>query len=457
MFHAKTALVLSLPILVHGVAPSKAPPGDEAPRAFDVHVRGFALEGQPLAVEVTAPPATTFVLWVDASAGAFPVPGTTAADGTWSQPLRAPAAGTELRIQGFAADGETDEVALTIDAAYSPRPGDLVVTEIQRGSGAWIEVYNKTDYEIDLRDWTLADEDGDLRVLATVAPARRYVVLDGLALRLDEDQVVLADSHGQMIDRVAYDVAAGWPASEPGVSLQLSPNHLSAIDNDLPSAWTPPSTASASAGALVGSSPGMATPCSRGDAVEDVPDLDYLDTNCDGIDGDESRAVFVATTGLPTNPGTKAQPLNNIQVAIDLAAADPSKDHVYVSEGTYSGAITLANGVSVWGGYSAANGWERSSAHVTTITGAVTTINGTSAVVGIRGANLVAPMTLGSVTVTTPSATANRHNYGVHLLHGHSVRLEAITVLAGNAGLGSNGSAGATGALGSSGAGGDSD
>jgi hypothetical protein len=34
----------------------------------------------------------------------------------------------------------------------------------------------------------------------------------------------------------------------------------------------------------------------------DAPDLSFVDSNCDGIDGDESQAVFVATTGATLRP-----------------------------------------------------------------------------------------------------------------------------------------------------------
>src|SRR5262249_40685430 len=38
----------------------------------------------------------------------------------------------------------------------------------------------------------------------------------------------------------------------------------------------------------------------------DVPDDKYEDTNCDGIDGDKSTAIFVAPTGDDMNAGTPA-------------------------------------------------------------------------------------------------------------------------------------------------------
>jgi hypothetical protein len=36
----------------------------------------------------------------------------------------------------------------------------------------------------------------------------------------------------------------------------------------------------------------------------DVPDLAFVDSNCDGIDGTDKDAVFVSSSGKDANPGT---------------------------------------------------------------------------------------------------------------------------------------------------------
>jgi hypothetical protein len=82
-------------------------------------------------------------------------------------------------------------------------------------------------------------------------------------------------------------------------------------------------TAGASAGASTPlPDPGMLTPCNR---REDVPDAAFLDTNCDGIDGDRLRAVFVSVGGAPNNPGTMQLPLDSVQTAIEVARAASRK------------------------------------------------------------------------------------------------------------------------------------
>jgi len=187
-----------------------------------------------------------------------------------------------------------------------------------------------------------------------------------------------------------------------------------------------------------------ATPCNL---REDVPDLAFADTNCDGIDGDRRRAVFVATSGAPGNPGTMELPLDSVQAAIELAALDPNRDHVYVSEGTYAGRIDLLDGVSVWGGYSAANGWQRSDAHTTVLTGGA--LGGS--LVGVLGANLTQPVVLGGLRITTADAPDGGHNYGVLLQFSDDVRLEGVEIVAGAGGAGLTGNAGTNGANGSQG------
>src|SRR5262245_3709565 len=81
----------------------------------------------------------------------------------------------------------------------------------------------------------------------------------------------------------------------------------------------------------------------------DVPDLEFVDSNCDGIDGTERDAVFAASNGNDANPGTKARPKRQIQAALQAAVTD-KKPYVLVAFGTYEG-VSLASRVSIYGGY----------------------------------------------------------------------------------------------------------
>ncbi len=514
MLHSRTAALLLIPTLT-GLATVPAGSGPSSPvrptlQALDqgsvrLALHGLPLEGQPLRLEVRGAPSTAFQVHVEVDAsgissprpGALPglIPGARAAteaellgdaslgtgfllqgvtgpDGFWSRTFRAPAAGSELRLLTTGAPPDASSRAplraleLTIQAPFRAEPGDLVVSEIQRTPGAqdvsqdaWFEVHNQTPYEIDLFDWTLRDERGRAYELSVapgevVLPSRAFSVLavQGLRLAPEADAVVLEDDQGRTIDRVSYDSAAGWPASERGLSLQLASRHLDAAANDRPSSWFQASTAGASIGQVApGTSPGRATPClANGGVQTDVPDLNYLDVNCDGIDGDIARAVFVATSGSPTNPGTMSQPLDSIQAGIALAAVDPARDHVYVSEGVYLGMITLVDGVSVWGGYSATNGWERSPAHLTRLLNGKFLGNG---IVGVIGTGLSGPVTLGSLYVETSDGVsfAGYHSYGIVLQQSDEVTLQGVTVVAGDASTGNPGTAGTPGGAGKQG------
>ena len=65
----------------------------------------------------------------------------------------------------------------------------------------------------------------------------------------------------------------------------------------------------------------------------DKPDDNFIDSNCDGIDGDIEEAIFVATSGLNSNSGTSPDvPKATIQAGID-AAHSLGRDYVLVSEG----------------------------------------------------------------------------------------------------------------------------
>ena len=84
----------------------------------------------------------------------------------------------------------------------------------------------------------------------------------------------------------------------------------------------------------------------------DRPDLAFEDLNCDGVDGDATRAYFVATTGDDTGgTGSLAVPFKTLQHATREAAKAEPKRAVYVMVGNYVERVELAGGVSLYGGY----------------------------------------------------------------------------------------------------------
>ena len=64
--------------------------------------------------------------------------------------------------------------------------------------------------------------------------------------------------------------------------------------------------------------------------ASDMPDLSFVDSNCDGVDGTADDAVFAAPNGNDANPGTKDKPKRQIQAAV-LAAAIGRKSSVYAA------------------------------------------------------------------------------------------------------------------------------
>lgn len=105
--------------------------------------------------------------------------------------------------------------------------------------------------------------------------------------------------------------------------------------------------------------------------ARDLPDLAFVDVDCDGIDGSASAAVFVSPTGDDAAAGTSADPLRTVSAAVAAAAA-AGKD-VYVATGDYldepTGGVPMADGVGVYGGYTPGS-WARTSDGVTSIVGA---------------------------------------------------------------------------------------
>ncbi len=200
----------------------------------------------------------------------------------------------------------------------------------------------------------------------------------------------------------------------------------------------------------VSSGPGTPVPPGRGTrpcAREDVPDPNFADTNCDGIDGDIARAIFVSTSGSPFNPGTMDLPVESIWRAVSMAAADPTKDHVYVSEGVYPGWVLLREGVSIWGGYSEQAGWARSDAYSTILLGDQLLTGGVAA---ITGNGLSSPVTVSSLRILA-HATGNSDDsgypsvYGIRLHQCSNVTLEGLEILSGDAATGLSGYSGQNG------------
>jgi len=164
----------------------------------------------------------------------------------------------------------------------------------------------------------------------------------------------------------------------------------------------------------------------------DPIDLSYTDDNCDGSDGLVAKCVFVsATLGSVAGSGTRQQPTVSIVRGIDIARTN-GLAAVCVSGESYNEAVTVASGVSIYGGFDATNAsfaFRRSASARTQVTapGVVFDAPMIAAETHLEG------LTITATTPTTPGAST----YGVRLGGGTGrlfVRYDSIQAGKGTAG-----------------------
>jgi hypothetical protein len=165
----------------------------------------------------------------------------------------------------------------------------------------------------------------------------------------------------------------------------------------------------------------------------DEPDAGFIDSNCDGIDGDAAQAVFVvATGGSDLNPGTRAAPMATLQAAMQRATSH-GKRAVYAGKGTYivNGTLHLTNGISFYGQYSPADNWTRSSLHETRILAGKTAV----AAINVSLETHVEGFAIMAANATLPGESS----YGVRLQSSSGVVLRYNNIEAGTGAAGSPG------------------
>ena len=180
----------------------------------------------------------------------------------------------------------------------------------------------------------------------------------------------------------------------------------------------------------------------------DLPDDAFVDSNCDGIDGDEADAVFVLSSGADSATcGPLAEPCSTVQHGIDRAATLGFQG-VYVAAGDYAESVSLVDGVSVYGGYDASAAWSRDpGTHVSRVIGNDGVIEGRALTLladAISAPTIVADMTLvGPDAAGTLPGGQGRSSYVVVVRNstgGLEIRGNSI-----HAGTGAAGSAGSVG------------
>ena len=145
------------------------------------------------------------------------------------------------------------------DLTYSDQ--GVMITEIMANPssvsdsyGEWFEIMNMTDSTIDIHGWSIKDLQGDEHDILSdqmtipVLPDEYFVLArngdqtlngginvdyeyDGFSLSNTEDEVILQDISGAIVDEVHY--SSGWPFSS-GVSMEI---HDLLVDNQLSENW----------------------------------------------------------------------------------------------------------------------------------------------------------------------------------------------------------------------------
>ncbi|MEZ4469712.1 MAG: MopE-related protein [bacterium] len=122
----------------------------------------------------------------------------------------------------------------------------------------------------------------------------------------------------------------------------------------------------------------------------DDPDDGFVDANCDGIDGDIARAIFLAADGNDGNGGTMDRPVATFARAMLLARQQGK--YVLAANGLYVGTVTLQEGVRIYGGYVREAGWQRGDSPGAIISGGTTGVVAT----GLRAAVVLDRVTIRS-------------------------------------------------------------
>jgi hypothetical protein len=182
-------------------------------------------------------------------------------------------------------------------------------------------------------------------------------------------------------------------------------------------------------------------------AGPDLPDAAFVDSNCDGIDGDRSLSIFVSPQGNDNNTGVWGSPVATIGRGTQRAQAQ-GRAAVLIAAGFYSGVVTVADGISLYGGYDPAT-WARNATNNSVISGGSVGND----LVGVRVTNLAQTTRVDGLVINVGNATIPSASvYGVHVAGtGANLTLSRLRVTTGRGGDGLGGTSGSGGAAGGGG------
>jgi len=294
-----------------------------------------------------------------------------------------------------------------------------------------IEVCNDLDDDCDGQtdeDFTLKGQACDSEVDTDVCATGKWVC-GANTLVCDDDAASLAELCNGLDD----DCDGLTDSMDGDLADQLNPNQLGACAGSVqacPGAqgYVPDYTAVAGYG------------------QPETPNGSYADENCDGLDGDEALAAFVAVGGANSGTCTKAAPCGSVTYAISQTNA--GRPHVYVQAGTYTEVVDIPIGVNVeiYGGFN--TNWLRKArtetGHKVTLKGAKHAGDGEYMAVRVRNATVKLADLF--VQAASPGSEERKNgqglsSYGVHSVDG-TVTLERVEVIQGNGATGADGTNG---------------
>ncbi len=181
----------------------------------------------------------------------------------------------------------------------------------------------------------------------------------------------------------------------------------------------------------------------KGECSEtDYPDPSFVDSNCDGIDGDVEDSVFVdALNGNDINSGTMENPVATIQRGIDIAHTAGKHAVLVAALIPYIETVNLRSNVSVYGGYIGYPEWSRDNTR--------SRIKANELAVSGDDISNVTIALMKIETLNIPSSPrTGKSNYGVKLIDSNNITFRNIQVITGDGGAGSDGNNGAGGMTG---------
>ncbi len=194
-------------------------------------------------------------------------------------------------------------------------------------------------------------------------------------------------------------------------------------------------------------------PCPDYDGQPDIPDENFTDNDCDGIDGTLEGPYFVdPENGVDwRGEATATVPAKTIDYALSLIGAEDLPAQLYLAGGMYTQPVTVKNGVSIYGGFDANDGWVRKAETPTIIM--ISQPDDEGQLRGILADAVTEETDVAFLTVSvSPNHTVpGGSSYGAWIRNSDNLSFHHITFAVGAGGAGMPGVEGAAGAGGETG------